>query len=72
MEVDKFEEEDSFKFDDEDSRPEDRSAEEDEGEQAGREDESEEGSRAKGMKAPMKVSDKEREEHELTHTPFRA
>ena len=24
------------------------------------------------MTAPMKWSDKEREEHELTHTPFRA
>ena len=59
-------------FDDEDPRPEDRSAGEEEGEQAGREDEGEEGRRAKGMTAPMKVSDKEREEHELTHTPFRA
>ena len=72
MEVDKLEEEDAFKFDDEDPRPEDRSAGEDEGEQAGREDEGEEGRRAKGMTAPMKMSDKEREEHELTHTPFRA
>ena len=72
MEVGKPEEEDAFKFDDEDPRPEDLSAEEDEGEQAGREEEGEEGRRAKGMTTPMKVSDKEREEHELTHTPFRA
>ena len=41
MEVDKPEEEDAFKFDDEDPRPEDRSAGEEEGEQAGREDEGE-------------------------------
>ena len=34
-EVDKPEEEDAFKFDDEDPRLEDRSAEEEEGEQAG-------------------------------------
>ena len=61
MEVDKHEEEDAFKFDDEDPRPEDRSA--------GEEEESE---RAKGMTAPVKVSDKERAEHELTHTKFRA
>ena len=47
MEVDKLEEEDAFKFDDEDPRPKDRSAEEDEGEQAGREEEGEEGRRAK-------------------------
>ena len=66
IEVDKPEEEDAFKSDDEEPRPEDRSAGEEEGEQAGREDEGEEGRRAKG------VSDKEREEHELTHTPFRA
>ena len=71
MDVDKTEEENAFKFDDEDPRPEDRSAEEEEeGEQAGREDEGEEGRRTR-MTAPMKVSDKEREEHELTHTPFR-
>ena len=72
MEVDKPEEEDTFKFDEEDPRPEDRGAGEEEGEQAGREDEGEEGRRAKETTAPMKVSDKEREAHELTHTPFRA
>ena len=72
VEVGKPEEEDAFKFDEEDPRPEDLSAEEDEGEQAGREEECEEGRRAKGMTTPMKVSDKEREEHELTHTPCRA
>ena len=72
MEVDKPEEEDTFKFDEEDPRSEDRSAGEEEGEQAGREDKSEEGMRAKGMTAPVKVSEKEREEHELAHTPFRA
>ena len=69
MEVDKPEEEDAFKFDDEDPRPEDRSAGAEEGEQTGREDEGEEGKRTEGMTAPMKVSDKEREEHE---SPFRA
>ena len=42
MEVDKPEE-DAFIFDEEDPRPEDRSAGEEEGEQAGREDEGEEG-----------------------------
>ena len=68
MEVDKPEEEDAFKFDEEDPRPEDRSAGEEEGEHAGREDEGEEGRRAKGMTAPMKLSDNEREEHALTPT----
>ena len=72
MEVDKLEEEDAFQFDDEDPRPEDRCAGEEESDQAGREDEDEEGRRTKGMTAPMKVSDKEREERELTHTPFKA
>ena len=72
MEVGKPEEEDAFKFDDEDPRPADLSAEEDEGEQAGREEEGEEGRRAKGMTTPMEVSDKEREGRELAHTPFRA
>ena len=72
MEFDKLEEEDAFKFEDERQQPEDRSAGEEEGEQAGREDDGEEGSRAKGMTAFMELSDKEREEHELTHTPFRA
>ena len=62
MEVDKPEEEDAFKFDEQDPRPEDRSA--GEGEQARREDKGEDGKRTKGMTAPMKVSDKEREEHE--------
>ena len=61
----------AFKFDEEDPRPEGRSAGE-EGEQAGREDEGEEGRRAKGMTVLMKVSHKGREEHELAHTQFRA
>ena len=56
---DKPEEEDALKFDEEDPRREDRSAVEEEGEQAGRADEGEEGRRAKRMTAPMKVSDKE-------------
>jgi len=38
----------------------------------GREDEGEEGRVARQIPAPMKVSDREREEHELTHTPYRA
>ena len=63
MELTNPEEEDAFRFDEEDPRPEDRSAGVEEGQQAGR---------AKGMRGSMKVSDKEREEHELTHTPFRA
>ena len=54
MEVDKLEEEDAFKFDEEGPRPEDRSAGEEEGEQPGREDEGEEDRRAKGMTAPVK------------------
>ena len=68
MEVDKPEEENAFKFDEEDPRPEDRSAGEEEGEQAGREDEGEEGRRTTGMTAPMKLLDNEREEHALTST----
>ena len=71
MEVDKLEEEDAFKFDEEDPRPEDRSAGKEEGEQSGREDKGEEGRRAKGVTAHVTVSDEEREEHELTHIPFR-
>ena len=43
MEVDKLEEEDAFKCVDEDPRPEDRSQGEEEGEQAGREDDGEAG-----------------------------
>ena len=72
MEVDKPEEEDAFKFDDEDPRPEDRSAGDEEGEQSGREDEGEEGRRAKAVTTFVKVSDKEREEHELTYTPVQS
>ncbi len=34
--------------------------------------EGEEGRRSKGLTAPMKVSKEEREEHERTHTPYRA
>ncbi len=34
--------------------------------------EGEEGRRPKGLSAPMKVSKEEREEHERTHTPYRA
>ena len=37
-----------------------------------REPEGEEGRVAKGVKAPQRVSTEEREEHERTHTPFRA
>ena len=32
----------------------------------------EEGRKSKGLTAPMKVSKEEREEHERTHTPYRA
>jgi len=35
-------------------------------------EEGEEGRRSKGLTAPMKVSREEREEHERTHTPYRA
>ena len=35
-------------------------------------EEGEEGRQSKGLKAPMKVSKVEREEHERTHTPYRA
>ena len=41
-------------------------------EQSGREAEGEEGRRVRGMAAPMRVSARERAEHELTHTPYRA
>jgi hypothetical protein len=34
--------------------------------------EGEEGRRSKGLTAPMRVSKEEREEHERTHTPYRA
>ena len=36
------------------------------------EEEGEIGSRAKGLVAPQRVSRREREEHNLTHTPFRS
>ena len=35
-------------------------------------EEGEEGRRSKGLSAPVKVSRAEREEHERTHTPYRA
>ena len=35
-------------------------------------EEGEEGRRSKGLAAPMKVSREGREEHEMTHTPYRA
>ena len=38
----------------------------------GEEEEVEEGREAVGLTAPIKVSQKDREEHELTHTPYRA
>ena len=42
------------------------------GEAAGRGEEGEEGRRSKGLPGPKRVTKEEREDHERTHTPFRA
>ena len=61
-----------IKAEDNEQQQERHSEGEDERREVGRNEEGEEGRLARGITAPMRVSDREREEHELTHTPYRA
>ena len=64
--------EDNGEGDDDSVKMDDREQEEPGGESDGREMEGEEGRRVRGIVAPTRVSARERAEHELTHTPYRA